>query len=991
MTILTLNPDNWVGTFANDVIDAKEGDDTLDGRLGDDSLVGGLGNDLVAGGDGLDTLRGGDGDDVLDGGTGIDYLFADAGNDFLFGGWGSDRLYGGIGNDYLFGGDDNDILCGGAGSDALEGGDGADILIDADSSTNYGMLSTENDEMYGGLGNDTFYGGYDEMWGGDGNDVFYVKNQGTVYGGTGDDKITVTNASATLNSWLDGGLGSDSIIGGAGNDTFISGYGNDTLNGGAGNDNYVVTFDNMADVIIEAADVAGGVDTVYYIRDFKDDGRDDDLDEAGKELDPPTTTPYQFNVTLAANIENGVLDDQIFVNNPSSVTYTMAWLTGNALGNRLQGSNLNDILDGAAGNDTIIAGDGDDIIFAGSGIDVIDGGAGRDLIAATVSFDLTTVTGVENLDLLDVSSAVSATGNSGNNVLFGNKFANNLNGGAGNDTLDGWFYSTNYAPVTDSTKATGNDTLVGGTGNDLYRIDATSDVITEVATTTGGLDTVEFKGAVLTDTYILAGGVENLLMKGNLKNGIGNHLNNRIVGDATANGLKGGYGNDFLDGGTGIDNFEGGYGDDTFVVDNVAETIKEIAGQGNDWVQSAMINLDLNATGNWVDVENARLTGALHLNATGRETDNYLIGNAGNNTLDGRGGVDRLAGGLGNDTYIVDTITDILTENAAAGTDTIQSDVNFTLESLLNFENLSLSGTVASTGTGNGIDNFVRGNDIGNTLYALGGNDTLDGSAGMDTLLGGTGNDTYRLSNDGDAVIELAGEGTDTVEIQNTYSLNIVGLENVENLTLTGTTAADGTGNAGANVIIGNSANNVLSGLVGSDTLRGGEGSDTLIGGLGVDILDLTESTQRADLVQFKFGDSMANASEADKVLKFSALSDTLDLDGSSIIIAATSVGLDGSDFGIFKSHKIDNGIVKFDDSDSYTYPVSLSSTNLESVIGYLKLNITDGSTVGFQAGSDTWVFQDGGVTDTLITLVGVSGITSLSTGAYSSTAIHIQ
>ncbi|QSX66567.1 MAG: DUF4347 domain-containing protein [Dolichospermum sp. DET69] len=60
---------------------------------------------------------------------------------------------------------------------------------------------------------------------------------------------------------------------------------------------------------------------------------------------------------------------------------------------------------------------------------------------------------------------------------------------------------------------------------------------------------------------------------------------------------------------------------------------------------------------------------------------------------------------------------------------------------------------------------------------------------------------------------------------------------NVENLTLTGITAINGTGNAGNNVLIGNSANNSLTGNAGNDTLNGGAGNDTLNGGAGNDIL----------------------------------------------------------------------------------------------------------------------------------------------------------
>ena len=1016
MATFTSGDNNWLGTLLNDNVDALGGDDTLDGDFGNDILLGNLGNDLIAGGGGTDILKGGDGNDVLDGGTENDQLNGDTGDDLIHGGTGLDTLNGGLGSDYLFGGADNDKLFGGAGSDMLDGGDDNDILADADNLLIYGTVSTDRDEIIGGLGNDTIYGGYDIMRGDDGADSFNVKNQGTVYGGTGSDIITVTNTNSLLASWLDGGFGNDSITGGSGNDTLFSGYGKDTLKGGAGNDSYAITFDNIyedtfnvdtgtynpdtgADTITDTA----GTDTIYYIRDFPNDNRDDDKDEAAKELDPVLKT-NDYDVVIPDDIENAVLDDQLYVNNPNTLAYTVAWLTGNNKANLIKGSNLSDILDGATGNDTINAGDGNDTIFAGEGTDVINGGAGNDFVAASVNFNLfLNGSSVESIDLLDYETAVSATGNNANNTITGNKFANKLNGNGGNDILDGWFYSTTYyAPVTDTLKTTGNDTLTGGSGDDLYRIDSSDDKVIEAAST-GGIDTVNFTGAgtTATATYVLPNGVENLLMTSNLIEGDGNNLNNRITGNTAANTLKGGYGNDFLDGGTGIDNFEGGYGDDTFVVDSVNEPIKEISGQGNDWVQSATLSLDLN-TPNWGgSIENARLTGTTAINLTGSATNNYLIGNGGANVLDGRdGSKDTLEGGLGNDIYYVDTSSDSLIEVAnSVGTtgkinegwiDTIQSSLNFSLESLSNFENLSLSpSTPAKIGDGNTNDNLIKGNELANTLSGFDGNDILDGSAGLDTLIGGKGNDIYRLSNDGDVITELSGtaEGSDTIEIQDTFSLSLLSLKNnVENLMLTGINSVDGTGNSTANIITGNSAINTLTGLAGNDTLKGGEGADTLIGGLGADTLDLTESALSKDLVKIAAGDSPASITEADKVIKFSLSYDALDL--ATTVIAA-NITTDGSDFDLIKSHTISNGIVKFDDADTYTTPLTITSTtNLGSAIGYLIANITNGSTVAFQVSSDMWVFQDNGSNDTLIDLVGVAA-TSISIGI-SSTNIHI-
>ncbi|MFM7083462.1 MAG: M10 family metallopeptidase C-terminal domain-containing protein, partial [Hyphomicrobium sp.] len=188
-------------------------------------------------------------------------------------------------------------------------------------------------------------------------------------------------------------------------------------------------------------------------------------------------------------------------------------------------------------------------------------------------------------------------------------------------------------------------------------------------------------------------------------------------------------------------------------------------------------------------------------------------------------GSDTMAGGTGNDTYVVDNATDVVTENSGAGTDTIQTILaSYTLGS--NLENLTFKGTGNFIGTGNSLSNMLTGGT---------GNDMLNGGAGADTHVGGLGNDTFVFDNAGDTAIELLGEGTDTVQ----SSVSIAGLgANTENLTLSGTATLNGTGNALNNTILGNSAANILSGLDGADSLSGGSGADTLDGGTGADSLN---------------------------------------------------------------------------------------------------------------------------------------------------------
>jgi trimeric autotransporter adhesin len=188
-----------------------------------------------------------------------------------------------------------------------------------------------------------------------------------------------------------------------------------------------------------------------------------------------------------------------------------------------------------------------------------------------------------------------------------------------------------------------------------------------------------------------------------------------------------------------------------------------------------------------------------------------------------------MIGGAGNDTYVVNVATDVVTEVANEGTDTVLAAVTLTLG--VNVENLTLTGTSAINGTGNTLDNWLIGNSANNTLTGGAGNDTLDGGAGNDTMVGGAGNDIYVVDVATDVVTEVANEGTDTVRSAVTLTLGI----NVENLTLTGTSIINGTGNTLDNVLTGNSGINTLTGGAGADTLDGGAGNDILIGGAGAD------------------------------------------------------------------------------------------------------------------------------------------------------------
>ncbi|WP_189836413.1 putative Ig domain-containing protein [Sulfuriferula multivorans] len=513
------------------------------------------------------------------------------------------------------------------------------------------------------------------------------------------------------------------------------------------------------------------------------------------------------NLTVSDTFDINVSVQNLTLNGTSGVDTlnggvgndTLNGLAGN---DTLNGNAGNDRLDGGTGNDTLRGGAGDDTYIVDSATDVITENLSEGIDNVQASVTTTLAANVENLTLTG-TTAINGTGNTLDNVLTGNSANNTLTGGAGNDRLDG---------------GTGSDTMLGGAGNDTYVVNVSTDIVTENASE--GTDTVESSV-----TLTLAANVENLTLTGTTAiNGTGNTLANVLTGNSA---------NNTLSGGTGADSMIGGAGNDTYVVDNALDAITENLNEGTDLVQSS-VTYTLAA-----NVDNLTLTGTTAINGTGNTLDNVLTGNSAANTLAGGAGNDRLVGGAGadtmqggtgNDTFVVDVATDIVTENANEGSDTVETGLAYPLGA--NVENLLLTGTSAINGTGNTLDNILTGNSAVNTLTGGAGNDRLDGKAGADKLLGGTGDDTYVIDIATDAITENLNEGTDSVESSVTYTL----AANLEALTLTGTAAINGTDNTLNNLLIGNSAINTLTAGSGNDILQGGAGNDILQDSAGTNL-----------------------------------------------------------------------------------------------------------------------------------------------------------
>jgi serralysin len=386
-----------------------------------------------------------------------------------------------------------------------------------------------------------------------------------------------------------------------------------------------------------------------------------------------------------------------------------------------------------------------------------------------------------------------------------------FNGGGGSDTLQGEF------------------NLLGGASQFVVNPNGT------IVNNRGSFASFEqffLAGGSADDLFVTAGGAD-ILGGGGGKDS--------LDGGAGVDSLLGDDGDDTLVGGLGADYLFGGTGDDRLYVDNALDSVIEYAGQGAADRVLASTSWTLTAGSEVERVTTSNNAGTAAINLTGNELANVIYGNAGANVLDGKAGADTLVGLGGDDLYYVDNVGDVVSEAAGGGAlDRIFASASYTMGAGVHVERLMTvnnAGTAAINLAGNELGNIVYGNAGANVLNGRAGNDLLVGLAGNDTLIGGLGSDTmngglgddlYYVDAAGDAVFEVAGEGSDRVLASMSYALGAsASIELLTTSNNAGTGAIDLTGNAIANTIYGNAGANVLDGKGGADVLVGLGGADS--------------------------------------------------------------------------------------------------------------------------------------------------------------------
>ena len=260
----------------------------------------------------------------------------------------------------------------------------------------------------------------------------------------------------------------------------------------------------------------------------------------------------------------------------------------------------------------------------------------------------------------------------------------------------------------------GNDTLKGGGGADDLQGSVGIDTASYYELPEGVIVLLGLGGAggdAEGDTF---NGIENLT--GSIYADIlwGDDGVNKLMGMDGADVLRGLSGNDTLDGGAGADTMEGGTGDDTYYVDNGADDVIEVAGQGADRVRTST-SYSL-APGSEVEIlETTDPTAATAISLGGNEYANIIIGNAGNNIIVGGAGLDTMWGGDGWDLFVWHSITE-MGSTLDANSDTVRdfnaADGDLMVLSLIDADGNAGNGDTAFTFIGDASNPFTAAGQV---------------------------------------------------------------------------------------------------------------------------------------------------------------------------------------------------------------------------------------------------------------------------------------
>lgn len=811
--------------------------DTLIGNSSNNDINGGYGADYIDGAGGIDTAR----YDQYNNGsvtvslmapslnTALGIVFTDtaAGDTLvnieqLVGSGYNDFLYGDGGANYLNGNGGDDVLEGMAGADSLEGAGGTDTA----SYANAGLAAAGAATTATGVGvtvnltTVAFVNGP------------AVTNSGDAAGDTFSNIENLTGSS--FNDVLIGNSGANVIDGGFGDDELEGLAGADVYKGGAGIDTVSFAHSN-AGVTMDLSNGANGV-TIVMTNDAVGDQYSGIENITGSIFNDILYGDGSDNV-LTGGLGNDLLDGGSGTDTASYATATGA-VTINLAGNTVSGAAGTDSLVsiekiiGSGFADTITGSAGNDIIDGGAGADIIDGGAGVDTISYVSATGPKSVTlNGANTDGDTLLNFENILGSTYGDVLTGDAGDNSIEGGLGDDTLNGGANgatgdTASYASATAAVFASlASGTASGGAGNDVLSNFESLTGSSYDDTLTGDGSVNKLDGGLGNDFLIGGAGADSLIGGGGTDTASYTTASSAVVVTINGAGTLGDASGDVL---TSIENLVGSAFDDTLTGDGLGNVMD--GGLGNDTMNggagidtvsyvnaTAAVTVNLSSLG--VNVSGGAGSDALanFENINGSGFNDTLTGDGSANTIEGGAGSDSMNGGLGSDTASYASSTAGVNVSLLLGA--INTGGHAAGDVLSGFENL----------TGSAFNDSLTGDGFANVLDAGAGDDMLVGGAGADQLIGGTGADTVSYLGASSAVTANLTTGVGTLG-----DANGDGFSGIENLTGSGFNDSL-TGNAGANVLIGGAGNDTLSGLDGNDMLDVSSGRDSATGGNGDD------------------------------------------------------------------------------------------------------------------------------------------------------------
>ena len=418
-------------------------------------------------------------------------------------------------------------------------------------------------------------------------------------------------------------------------------------------------------------------------------------------------------------------------------------LTGTSDTDTVNGLGGDDTLEGLAGDDTLNGDAGDDRLEGGPGRDELDGGAGKDWALYTESAAGITI----DLSALDADGHVhgaggDAEGDKLQNIenLWGSEHGDRLTGDANHNALLGFGGDDRLYG------GGGDDGLLGGAGTDLLDGGAGEDWAFYLFSAAGvTIDLSALDG----DGYVNgAGGHAQGDKLKNIENLQGSEHADYLTGDGKDNRLRGDAGADTLDGGAGEDyalypDSAAGVTIDLSALDGDGY----VNGRGGDAQGDKLKNIEHL----WGSEHGDRLTGDGNNNYLGGlGGDDTLYGNAGADTLNGGEGSDHLHGGAGADAlnggpgedyaYYTNSSVGVLVRLHDASAVRLGEAQGDTLTGIEHLIGSPYNDILA----GDGEDNVLRGGGGHDDLYGgpAGGDDEMYGDNGDDRVFGGRGNDT---------------------------------------------------------------------------------------------------------------------------------------------------------------------------------------------------------------------------------------------------------